>query len=320
MNYIVLDMEWNQPFTFERMIKEPVMLYGEIVQIGAVKLDENYHIVDTFKIMVAPKYYRKMHKTVSRLTGITTEELQYGFPLAVALKHFRKWCGEEFLFLTWGANDIDMLRDNMKLYELDSDWIPNTYNLQLIFDDQITKENRQVSLTYAMEKICESALEAHDALHDAKNAARICLHMDMNKGLGAYDELHKRMEERPKTVIRHDRAVRLYETREAALTDEAVIRFHCPVCGAEVVCDEPVKQNADKYMCIAKCDKGDETFVRFRIRKAADSKFRISRILYELNEELKTFYQMKKQSNEERRQRFIEAERMRALQEGECVI
>ena len=50
MNYIVLDVEWNQPFNMKSMVKKTLMLRGEIVQIGAVKLDENYHILDTFKM------------------------------------------------------------------------------------------------------------------------------------------------------------------------------------------------------------------------------------------------------------------------------
>ena len=77
MNYIVLDLEWNQPVSAKSMVRTPVSLYGEIIQIGAVKLDENYHILDTFKIMVAPKHYRKMHKKVTKLTKITTKDLQY---------------------------------------------------------------------------------------------------------------------------------------------------------------------------------------------------------------------------------------------------
>ena len=40
MNYIVLDMEWNQANSYAEMVKDPIMLTGEIVQIGAVKLDE----------------------------------------------------------------------------------------------------------------------------------------------------------------------------------------------------------------------------------------------------------------------------------------
>ena len=79
MNYIVLDLEWNQPFKTKQMIRKPVTLYGEIIQIGAVKLDENYHIVDTFKIMIKPVYYTRMCKKISKLTKITNQDLEYGY-------------------------------------------------------------------------------------------------------------------------------------------------------------------------------------------------------------------------------------------------
>ena len=44
MNYIVLDMEWNQANSYSEMVKDPIMLTGEIVQIGAVKLLSLIHI------------------------------------------------------------------------------------------------------------------------------------------------------------------------------------------------------------------------------------------------------------------------------------
>lgn len=89
------------------MVKKPLMLHDEIVQIGAVKLDENYHILDTFKIMVSPKYYTKMNKKVSKLTKITTEERQYGFPFPVASR--KRKMAKEFvnrlkLWLSQGKN------------------------------------------------------------------------------------------------------------------------------------------------------------------------------------------------------------------------
>lgn len=60
MNYIVLELEWNQPYSMKSMIRSPVYLQGEIIQISAVKLDEQFNLLDTFKIMVTPKYYRFM--------------------------------------------------------------------------------------------------------------------------------------------------------------------------------------------------------------------------------------------------------------------
>ena len=299
MNYIVLDMEWNQPFNMKSMVKKPLMLHGEIVQIGAVKLDENYHILDTFKIMVSPKYYTKMHKKVSKLTKITTEELQYGFPFPVAFKHFKKWCGEEFAFLTWGPDDIDMLRDNMVLHNLNTEWIPSTYNIQVIFDDQIAKEKRQVSLSYAMERIGEPALEAHDALNDARNTVCICLHLDMVKGLAEYAALQKQMKCYGSHAKERSQSTRTYSTREAALNDPELINFFCPTCGSNVKCVDFVRQNSDKFICIGKCENGDELFVRFKFTKWPDGKFSVARILYEMDEDNKGYYLSKKQQAEE---------------------
>lgn len=298
MNYIVLDMEWNQPFNTKSMIKSPVLLYGEIVQIGAVKLDENYHILDTFKIMVHPKYYTKMHKKVSKLTNITNDELQYGFPFPVAFKHFKKWCGEEFVFLTWGAIDIDMLRDNMLIHKMNTEWLPTAFNIQVIFDDQITKENRQASLSYAMEKIGEPAFDAHDALNDAKNTVCICLHLDMIKGLNEYDALKKQMKCH-KSYIKKNQSSRTYSTRQLALNDPELLNFFCPVCGSNVKCEGVVRQNYEKYICIGKCENGDELFIRFKFTKGENGNFSVSRIIYEMDEDKKSYYMSKKKKIDE---------------------
>lgn len=56
MHYIVLDLEWNEPSHKRAMNKKPPLLQGEINQMSAVKHDENYHILDNFKIMVTPHY------------------------------------------------------------------------------------------------------------------------------------------------------------------------------------------------------------------------------------------------------------------------
>lgn len=40
MKYIVIDMEWNRPERRNRLVKEPIVLHGEIIQIGAVMLNE----------------------------------------------------------------------------------------------------------------------------------------------------------------------------------------------------------------------------------------------------------------------------------------
>lgn len=305
MNYIVLDLEWNQPFNAKNMVRTPVPLYGEIIQIGAVKLDDNYHILDTFKIMVAPKYYRKMHKKVTKLTNIRTEDLRYGFPFPVAFKYFKKWCGEEFAFLIWGSNDIGILKDNMVLHKLDTEWIPNTYNIQVIFYDQITQEKKQASLSFAMEKIGEPALESHDALHDARNTVCICLHLDMVKGLAEYTKLLKQMTNYRSLHMDRSESAKTYETKEEALSDPELTQFYCPKCGGIVTCVDIVKQNSNKSIAIGKCENGDELFVRFKITRWDDGRLSVARILYEMDDDKRSYYKNRKQQAEDATARYL---------------
>lgn len=289
MYYVVLDMEWNQPMNVQQRVRKPVKLFGEIVQIGAVKLNEQFQILDTFNIMVSPKYYKKMNWRISKLTKITSRELKDGFPFPAALEHFREWCGSEFAFLIWGADDIAMLRDNILLHRLDANWIPDTFNLQMIFDEQITKEKRQISLTQAVEMLSIPALEAHDALNDAMNTARICDYLNMEKGISEY---HQLMANRKKKYSK-DAAVRTYRTRLDAIHDPDVFSFDCPSCGKPVVCSALARQDTNKYICIGTCEDGDEIFIRFVLRRYSDGRFSAKRIVHEINEKRRNYYHSK---------------------------
>lgn len=188
MQYILMDMEWNQSMSPKRVVTSPVRLVGEIVQIGAIKLDERFHKIDIFKINIRPKYYTHMHWKVKKITGLSDVDIAGGQEFPAALSEFLTWCGDDYVFLTWGFDDAPMLRDNMLLYRLDPAVLPLTYNIQLIFNAQITHENNQCGLSKAMEMVGEPELTAHDALHDAMNTYRICEHLDMQKGLSEYPE------------------------------------------------------------------------------------------------------------------------------------
>lgn len=78
MNYIVLDLEWNMPENSHRRVRSPITLNGEIIQIGAVKLDEGLEEIGEFNVKIRPVFYRKMNKRIEELTSITGAELEHG--------------------------------------------------------------------------------------------------------------------------------------------------------------------------------------------------------------------------------------------------
>lgn len=184
MEYIVLDLEWNQPVSKWRTITSPVRLSGEIIQIGAVKVNEKLDILDTFDVKVKPAYYTKMNRRVSDLTGIRAEDLQDGISFPEAAARFQTWCGG-CPFVTWGPDDIRMLEDNLLMHGMDLDWLPPAYDAQEIFDDQVTMEGRQYALNYAMFHFGVKPLAAHDALNDTINTVNVLRNLSFLRGIQA---------------------------------------------------------------------------------------------------------------------------------------
>ena len=70
MQYIVLDMEWNQAwpgsYSAQRLGSK---LRGEVIQIGAVRVTDRQIVGDEFQILIKPKFFRRLNKKVSALPG-----------------------------------------------------------------------------------------------------------------------------------------------------------------------------------------------------------------------------------------------------------
>ena len=65
MNYIVLDLEWNQSPTGKE--DEMEGLPFEIIEIGAVKLNEKFEAIDEYSRTVRPQVYRRLHYKTKEL-------------------------------------------------------------------------------------------------------------------------------------------------------------------------------------------------------------------------------------------------------------
>ena len=187
MTYIVMDLEWNRALSRNQLAYVPFRLTGEIIQIGAAKVDNlaNLNVVDTFNEIVKPIHYTKMHKEVTELTGITDEMIRGGRPFTDVCREFLEWCGDCFAFISWSGNDIYMLEDNMEMHGMDSSVLPACYDVQVQFDDQITHEGRDFALNYAIWKLnlMSEMSESHDALNDVLNTIAVMRHIDMTDGL-----------------------------------------------------------------------------------------------------------------------------------------
>ena len=191
MHYVVVDLEWNQAMSSKSSVfnKLPIHLRGEIIEIGAVKLNEDFTPGEEFTVDVKPVYFRRMHYKVKKITGFDKERLAHGLPFPEALEQFRAWCGDDVTFITWGCDDQGILEQNIIIHDLDWDWIAGWINLQMIYNVQTGLDKNQKSLASAMEHFeIEQTRVAHDALGDAYNTALVGAKLDLREGLRTYAE------------------------------------------------------------------------------------------------------------------------------------
>ena len=289
MDYIVLDMEWNQPWPGSPSARKvlPVQIRGEIIQIGAVRVTEDQQVADEFQVMVKPKFYRRLNRRVSKLTGIKESQLRgEGVSMEEAMERFRKWCGEDVIFLTWGFDDITILRENLQLYEIPQDWVSRWYNAQMIFNAQTDGSSAQKSLKTAMEMFeIEATRPAHDALGDAYHTALICAKLDLQKGTEEYGAALKSHEngfhgaELPGCINR--KVFYDYADKRAALSAMSGAENLCPVCNGKMLGSRWFAQPGRRYMDLATCPKHGKFLIRVRLSDQPDGTVRVSRLTYE---------------------------------------
>ena len=298
MNYIVLDMEWNQPWPGSPSAKKvlPVHIRGEIIQIGAVRVTEDQVVEDEFQIIIKPKYYRHLNRRVSKLTGIKESRLkEEGVPFAYAMEQFKTWCGEDIVFLTWGFDDIGILRENLQLHGLETDWTEKWYNAQMMFNAQTDGSTAQKALKTAMEIFgIEATRPAHDALGDAYHTALICAKLDLKRGAQEYDQALKSHEngfhgaELPGCICRE--VFYDFSDKRAALAAMAGEMNKCPTCEGRMLGSRWFAQPGHRYMDLATCPEHGKFLIRVRLSEQPDGLVRVSRLTYEATSEAAEAY------------------------------
>ena len=297
MDYIVLDMEWNQPWPGSPSSKKvlPVQIRGEIIQIGAVRLTDG-QVRDEFQVMIRPKYYRRLNRRVSKLTGIKESQLRdLGIPFPEAMEQFRSWCGEDVVFLTWGFDDIGILRENLRLFALDESWTQVWYNAQMIFNAQTDGSTAQKALKTAMEIFgIEATRPAHDALGDAYHTALICARLDLERGAMEYKQALKSHEDGfhgadlPGCICR--KVYYGYSDKTAALSAMTGEENKCPTCGRQMLGSRWFAQPGRRYMDLVTCPEHGKFLIRVRLSDQEDSTVRVSRLTYEATSEAAEAY------------------------------
>ena len=274
VHYITVDFEWNQPLEGAQRINlgEDEFLCGEIIQIGAVKTDGNFRKISEFSAFVRPVKYVKMNRRVESITGITSEMTRSCDTFPTVCERFREWCGDGAMFITWGFDDIRVLRQNCEMHSLDCSWFSEWINLQVVYGMQTKDEPSQKSLIGAMEHfgiVPNDSLPMHNALSDAYYTYIICTLLDTKKGIADYPHSGKYDRFRPKN--RFGKSLKTvhsgFDTKKAAFLSSEVSVCPCPICGEALTDIRWIRKHSLHYRSRGVCAAHGEYTVRLSFRR-----------------------------------------------------
>ncbi|MBP3855539.1 MAG: exonuclease domain-containing protein [Ruminiclostridium sp.] len=311
MNYIIFDLEWNQPVNSGKSSEMP---HGEIIQIGFVAVSEEMEITHREELMIKPVIYRVMNPYVSTLTGITQADIDRGMSLPEAMEIMSRYFGAETVLMTWGDDDMPILRENLSYHGIGSDMLPAHYNLQRIFAAQTESHLRQTGLKTALEILgITDEIKAHDALNDAYMTYLIAKKLDLAQGIGNYAGISE------KTAVKRP----LWETQKPVFVVRSVfsgnpsgmaakcrgLHFCCPQCGKDFFGTEPVRLGKNSFIAAGECPDLGGLFFRFSLKEGY-----ISAAGFRMNDELDGIYKARlssREKREKRREMFRDAARMK---------
>lgn len=226
MNYIILDLEWNSAYS-----EHEGRFVNEIIEIGAVRLDEQLNETGRYQQLVRSRLNKKLSSRTKNLTHITNEDMRSGIPFEKAIADFTAWAGNDTLTLTWSNTDIYVMRENLKLFLNRSrvDFIGLYADLQKFIQYKLGITGNQISLGAAVETagLDVAKYEAHRALGDVLACADLFRLMFDEKELLRYivntatDEYYARMDFKPYYI----------NDLNSSDIDRAKMQFSCEECG-----------------------------------------------------------------------------------------
>ncbi len=278
-DYIVFDLEWNQgeaPVT-----RDGKTLVFEIVEIGAVKLNERFEKIGEFSKLIKPQIHRHMHRVTGRIIHLSMEDLKGGELFQDVAKEFLTWCGEDPKFCTWGTLDLTEFQRNLDFFGMPllSDRPLAYYDVQKLYSLSFDDGRSRKSLENAIdERGIAKDIPFHRALADAEYTAKIFGMIDENTlrkiSFDTYVTPKTRKQEIRIVFDNYAKYIsREFDLKEDILENMEIMSTRCYLCNRSI--KRKIKwftPNGKHYYAVANCDRHGAMKAKVRIKKAENGK------------------------------------------------
>ena len=313
MNYIVMDLEWNQSSDGSEEVCK--VLPFEIIEIGAIKLNSERKMIGEFSELIRPQVYHEMHHITGKLIHLEMDELEKGQPFVDIEEKFRQWCGEDYLFCTWGPLDLVELQRNIRYYGLEplGDGPIAYLDVQKLFSIAYEDRKSRRTLEYAIDFLhIEKDIPFHRAFSDAYYTAKVLARMEESVLANvSFDVFHLPRTKEEEIHIVFDTYAkyisRSFADKTEAMQDKTVIATKCYLCHRNL--RKKIRwfsPNGKHYYSVSCCDKHGLMKAKIRIRKTEDDRVYVVKTeKFITPEEVQDIRGKQEKAREQRRERRI---------------
>lgn len=168
MNYIIFDLEST---CWKNEKRE-----SEVIEIGAVKLNDSLEIVSEFQTFIKPTINPELSEFCMNLTTISQSDVDSAKTFGDALSSFMAWSTDngmsKYWLCSWGFYDKKMLKLESERLGLFSGWLKWHINLKEQFG--AINKIRPCGMSIALEHLgIELDGTHHRGIDDARNIAKI---------------------------------------------------------------------------------------------------------------------------------------------------
>ncbi len=188
MYKIFLDLEMNPVANLFPQVQAEFK--QEIIEIGAVKYDENDTYIDSFCSYIRPQFNDTIERHIYRLTGITDQRIIVADSFEQTIQRFLEWCGQNARAYCWSENDTIQLHDeasykNSEFIDRLNVFLDEWVDVQQLFCAK-SGVTRNMNLSKAADLIAlEIEGHIHDALTDARVTAKVYYELEKGSAINA---------------------------------------------------------------------------------------------------------------------------------------
>ena len=266
-----------------------------IIEIGAVKLNEKLNIVSSFNRYIKPQVYTTLHNVIKDLVSIDQNKFNNADTFSVVFEKFMEWCGEDYIFCTWGVTDLYELQRNMNYYDIENRFVKPLiyYDIQKFYSILYQDGKRRSTLETVVKELgIPTRADFHNALNDAHYTALICKKIDFYRAKNRFSIDHycipcSREEEIYATYDTYEKFISMgYDSKEELIKDKVIFTDKCYICNKRMKKDLDWFSNSNHvYYFLGMCSEHGMVKGRVHIKKTEDNKYFAVRILKVTDEE-----------------------------------